>query len=96
MANPVPTLSPDDFAQLTVPIVRWLARDHPWVSTALTLVGLMRLVAKPIFTLIHGDGANPDESKWFRFVAWILDFGASVKVRALTVENAGNQTSTKP
>lgn len=69
-----------------------LAVNHPWILTALAVVGGARIVFKPLMSLIHAyteatPSTKDDEwlkkaeaSKAFKTVCWLIDLLASVKV----------------
>lgn len=79
-------------------VLAWLfkiAAVHPWVATAITILGSARLWVKPVFSLVHwliDLTPSPDDDTrfnqllaWFRTplgskVAYILDWGLSIKV----------------
>lgn len=73
-----------------------LAAAHPWVATIITVIGSMRVWAKPVFAAIHSiieiTPTTYDDGLWamaYRFftenpvgksIAWLLDYLASVKI----------------
>jgi len=73
-----------------------LAAAHPWVATIITVVGTMRVWAKPVFAAVHAlievTPSRYDDGVWnlaYRFftehpvgktLAWLLDYLASVKI----------------
>lgn len=70
-----------------------LAVKYPWVTAALSIIGILRLVFKPIMTLLAQRAAATESTEdddrlvavqksWaFRALAWVLDYTASVKIK---------------
>jgi len=85
-------LPPDLAADLARPLVVQVVESHPWVATLLLLMGGLRLVCKPIMSLVRARvAATPstdDDAQlqrvmstwWYQSLAWSLDFFASVKI----------------
>ena len=71
-----------------------LLKDHPSILAALALIGGLRLIFKPVFALAHavaeaipGDKDNKfvdsvEQSKAVKAILFVLDWIASVKVKA--------------
>lgn len=69
-----------------------LVVKYPVLATVLMLIGILRAIFKPIVTYLENRAAaTPDTaddekikaveaSGWYRALAWVLDFGASIKV----------------
>lgn len=85
-------LPPDLAADLARPLVVQVVENHPWVATLLLLMGGLRLVCKPIMSLVRARvAATPSteddaqlqritSSWWYQCLAWTIDFFASVKI----------------
>lgn len=70
-----------------------LATKYPVLVTVLTVIGTLRLVMKPLFSFLHEyvlitETKKDDEllakvegSKYFKWVMYVLDYLASVKVK---------------
>lgn len=77
-------------AAIAEPWVVSMAKDHPWIVTALIVIAGLRAIFKPLMGLLQARAAmDPTESgrltalrqkSWYRFVVWLLDFGASIKL----------------
>lgn len=85
-------LAPDLAADLARPLVVQVVENHPWVATLLLLIGSLRLVCKPLMSLVRArvtatPGTEDDaqlqritSSWWYQALAWTLDFVASIKI----------------
>ena len=85
-------LPPDLAADLARPLVVQVVESHPWVATLLLLMGGLRLVCKPVMSLVRARvAATPStdddaqlqrvmSSWWYQSIAWSLDFLASIKI----------------
>lgn len=72
--------------------VATLATQHPWIATALMVVGWCRLIVKPFFTFLHevvkvtpseSDDqwlAKVESSRIYKALVWALDWLFSVKL----------------
>jgi hypothetical protein len=84
---------PQFVATVTEPFIARAAREYPWLFTLVAFIGGLRLIFKPLVSFWQTVcEATPDaeddarfarwkSSAWFRVLAWILDFGASIKLR---------------
>ena len=84
---PVPTLAADPAATL----VAGLAARFPLVSSLLMVIGLLRLLVKPVMAYLHARAAATEETEddarldrierswWLRALLFALDWGASIK-----------------
>lgn len=91
-ATPAISTVGEDLGRVLVSFLAPLVTQHPWIATVLLLVGVLRSVFKPIVTVLEqraaatADTADDERLKkaeaswWFRALAWLLDFGASIKV----------------
>lgn len=91
-ATPAVSTASEDLGHVLVSFLSPLVTQHPWIASVLLLVGVLRSVFKPIVTLLEqraaatADTADDERLKkaeaswWFRALAWLLDFGASIKV----------------
>lgn len=89
---PVIPFDPQTAAAIAEPWAAEVARDHPWIVTALLVIGALRAVFKPLMALLRmRAAATPDPSddarlsRWetspiARLLTWSLDFVASIKV----------------
>lgn len=78
--------------EIITPLLVKLATEHPWVALVLTGVGMLRLVFKPVMAFLHERvQSSPDKadderlakteaSWWFRALAFVLDYTASIKL----------------
>ena len=85
-------LAPDLAADLARPLVVQVVENHPWVASLLILIGSLRLLFKPIMSLVRSRiAATPTtdddaqlqrvmSSWWYQTLAWTLDFVASIKI----------------
>jgi hypothetical protein len=85
-------LAPDLAADLARPLVVQVVESHPWVASLLILIGSLRLLFKPIMSLVRSRiAATPTtdddaqlqrvmSSWWYQALAWTLDFVASIKI----------------
>lgn len=85
-------LAPDLAADLARPLVVRVVENHPWVASLLILIGSLRLICKPIMSLVRARiSATPSteddaqlqrvmSSWWYQALAWTLDFVASIKI----------------
>lgn len=85
-------LPPDLAADLARPLVVQVVESHPWVASLLILIGSLRLLFKPIMSLVRSRiAATPTteddaqlqrvmSSWWYQALAWTLDFVASIKI----------------
>ena len=98
---PVP-FDAETAARIAEPWVVSIAKDHPWIATVLLVMAALRMVFKPIMSLALSRrgpaSSSPETSAWYRAIAWILDFGASIKLpppgsRSTTVSNAADGMS---
>lgn len=79
-------------AAIAEPWVVSMAKDHPWIVTALIVIAGLRAIFKPLTGLIQArvSAANdPAQSSrwnairqawWYECLAWVLDFAASIKL----------------
>jgi hypothetical protein len=84
----VPATAPDAVAKL----VADLAGQHPWIASVLAVIGICRVLVKPLFTFLHAvvqvtPSTRDDEllakaeaSTWFRWLNWVLDYVFSIKL----------------
>ena len=91
-AVPVIPFDPQTAAAIAEPWAAEVARDHPWIVTALLVIGALRAVFKPVMSLLRlRAAATPDtsddarltrfeSSPIARLLTWSLDFFASIKV----------------
>lgn len=100
---PVP-FDAETAARIAEPWVVSIAKDHPWIATVLLVMAALRMVFKPIMSLALSRrgpaSSSPETSSWYRAIAWILDFGASIKLpppgsRSTTVSNDAGGVSVK-
>lgn len=73
-------------------LITELIGKYPWVQTVLVVVGVMRVVFKPLFSLLQSAAlATPSpkddsflsavmESKIYKGVAYVLDYLGSIKL----------------
>lgn len=85
-------LAPDLAADLARPLVVQVVENHPWVASLLILIGSLRLICKPIMSLVRARVAltptTDDDAQlqrvmsswWYQALAWTLDFVASIKI----------------
>lgn len=85
-------LAPDLAADLARPLVVRVVENHPWVASLLILIGSLRLICKPIMSLVRARVAltptTEDDAQlqrvmsswWYQALAWTLDFVASIKI----------------
>jgi hypothetical protein len=97
-------LAPDLAADLARPLVVQVVENHPWVATLLLLIGSLRLVCKPLMSLVRArvaatPGTDDDvqlqritASWWYQALAWTLDFVASIKIAAPAKPTARRST----
>jgi len=69
-----------------------LAAQYPQAAAVLMVIGLLRAVFKPLQLVVDAyvqatpDGTDDSkwaeikESKWFKAIAWLLDYTASIKL----------------
>lgn len=89
-----PTVTPAGIAvpDFVTSFITGFAGSHPWLVTALVVVGGLRLLFKPAVTAYEAyvkstpDGADDarlaavEASAVYKWVAWLLDYAASIKV----------------
>lgn len=92
MSQEVVPIPPDLAADLARPLVVRVVENHPWVASLLLLIGSLRLICKPIMSLVRSRiAATPTtdddaqlqrvmSSWWYQALAWTLDFVASIKI----------------
>lgn len=73
-------------------ILNYLITHFPIVTSILTLLGVIRLVIKPLMSILHNAfdyTGNPkyiafadkvEENKYYKAVVWALDYLFSIKV----------------
>lgn len=82
---PLVPLDPQTAAVFAEPWVVEVAREHPWIATLLVVVGLLRTVFKSLRAFLPSSTTNQEwtaiqHTTWYRALAWILDFGASIRI----------------
>jgi hypothetical protein len=99
-------LAPDLAADLARPLVVQVVENHPWVASLLILIGSLRLICKPIMSLVRARVAltptTDDDAQlqrvmsswWYQALAWTLDFVASIKIAPPTKPPASRSTAT--
>lgn len=82
------TATPDPITGL----VQSAAAQYPWLLAIFSAIGILRTVAKPVMSWLHARAAatadTADDAKlerveaswWFKVIAWLLDYTASIKV----------------
>ena len=72
-------------------LIEFMAKN-PQLASVLVVMGLLRAVFKPLMSVIQAyvdatpDGGDNEklekvkESKWFKTLAWLLDYAASIKL----------------
>jgi len=98
-SSAAPAIDPGSAAGLAVGVVdsflNGLAGKYGWITTVVMVIGTLRLLFKPIFSAIENAVAN-DPAKCaalqkfeagpiYKAIAFVLDFGASIKLKAATV-----------
>jgi hypothetical protein len=98
-------LAPDLAADLARPLVVQVVENHPWVASLLILIGSLRLLFKPIMSLVRSRiAATPTteddaqlqrvmSSWWYQALAWTLDFVASIKIAPPIQQPASRSTA---
>lgn len=86
---------PEDATGWLTGVLLDLAFRHPWILTLLSVIGLLRLVCKPIMAWLHGHVARTESpaddallarveaSPWFRILSWLVDYLGSIKLDTL-------------
>lgn len=93
VVGPIPSAAAgDDLTAVLVSVLDPLVVKYPWLSMAFLVIGLLRTLFKPLVSWLEARAAaTPDPtddeklraaeaSWWFRALAWLLDFTASIKV----------------
>ena len=91
-----PVSIPPDAQNFILNFFVTLAASHPWVATVITVLGSMRLWAKPLFGFVHSviemTPTKTDDGFWAaaydfftvnplgKTLAWLLDFVGSIKI----------------
>lgn len=93
--TPPAIVLPDGSPSWIVDLLNKLLAQGTWgkiIVWVVTIMGFMRVIFKPIFEAIHSyvdstpsldDNAKFDKiasSKWFKVVAFVLDWGGSIKL----------------
>jgi hypothetical protein len=98
-------LPPELAADLARPLVVRVVQSHPWVASLLILIGSLRLLFKPIMSLVRSRiAATPTteddaqlqrvmSSWWYQALAWTLDFVASIKIAPPIQQPASRSTA---
>lgn len=92
-------LDPTAAAGLAEPWVAQAARSHPWIVTALCVIGLLRTVFKSLRTALPLDSASNSKwttvqtQTWYRVLAWLLDFGASIRIPVPPASRSGGTSA---
>jgi hypothetical protein len=89
--------APDDPSAAATSFIAGLSAKYPAIITILTVIGILRVLFKPIMSAIETAVANdPNKAKAlqtfeggtvFKIISWVLDFGASIKLKP-TITNA--------
>lgn len=70
-----------------------LAQQHPHVMSVVVIIGVLRAVFKPLQLVVdkyvEATPDKADDSKWaqakqskvFKFIAWLVDYTASIKIK---------------
>ena len=78
-----------DIAQMVLGFVQ----QYPWIATILLVMGGMRVLFKPVFSVFHAyveftpsprDNLildNVEKSAYYKAVVWVLDFVGSIKIK---------------
>lgn len=78
--------------ELAQSAANYLANTYPIISTLIFAIGLVRVVNKPIFSILHKLAAETEtkrddeilavveESKWYKGLSYVLDWTASIKL----------------
>lgn len=73
-------------------LILWAALKHPWIATALLVIGILRTINKPALALLwrfvrftpwRGDDIlleRVERSKSYRIALFLLDWLASIKL----------------
>jgi len=79
--------------QLAITFLTWLIGSYPITASALTIIGILRVVNKPLFSLLRAyvtvtkneadDKALDavEKSKLYTYLTYILDWLGSVKLK---------------
>lgn len=89
--DPVGAGAEDAVAEVASSFIVGFAVKYPWLVTVFTVIGILRVLFKPIMSVIEKAVAN-DPTKLahlqsfeggpvFKAIAWVLDFGASIKLK---------------
>jgi len=95
VANPSDVI-PADVQVIVLGFIAELAKSHPWIATLISVMGLCRIFAKPIFSFIHAiidltpstkdDGVLASLSKFFaehwlgKVITYLIDWTTSIKI----------------
>lgn len=92
-------LDPTAAAGLAEPWVAQAARSHPWIVTALCVIGLLRTVFKSLRAALPLDSASNSKwtsvqtQTWYRVLAWLIDFGASIRIPVPPASRSGSTSA---
>ncbi|PTX95755.1 hypothetical protein [Opitutus sp. ER46] len=82
----------DTAAAVATPFIVSFASSHPWLVTVLTIIATMRLIFKPVMSVVQAyvkstasqtdDAAlaKVETSTAYKIAAWLLDYLGSIKV----------------
>lgn len=85
-------IAPETAAAIAQPFIVTASLKYPWVITVLVVIGGLRFFFKPLTSLVEAYVRSTPQTKddeffdrvryspGFKWVAWLLDFGASIKV----------------
>ena len=91
-ADSAPLIQADTAAAIATPFIVTFALKYPVILSVIAAMGALRFFFKPIVSLVEAyvrstPGSRDDEyfdrvnhSAVFKAFAWLLDFGASIKV----------------
>lgn len=76
-----------------IPLIQTAAIKYPAITSAIAVIGVLRLIFKPIMSVLHAyteatESKSDDErlvvfekSKAFKAIIWLVDFFASYKIK---------------
>lgn len=91
-SDPSSIIAPETAGAIATPFIVALALKYPITLTIIAVIGALRFFFKPLISLVEAYvRATPQQtdneyfdkvshSPGFRWFAWLLDFGASIKV----------------
>jgi hypothetical protein len=90
VATTAPAIDPSAAVSFLTPLLQGLAGKYGWLPTVILAIGSLRVLCKPIMTVIENVVANDpvkaqklanfEHGPIFKWVAFALDMGASIKL----------------